>query len=181
MKKILLLLIVSVFSVFLLVGYFSADKAEMANEKPAASSALAEKIRHVPLSDELLISGVLVVDIRTESEWIETGVVPGALLLTFIDQDGNYNAEAFIAELSKYVDRQDEVAILCRSGNRSLKLSKYLVQQGFSAVLNVYGGIKEGIQNGLKTVPYQTGMKGPGLGNGVTGLSWCLQCKGKLS
>lgn len=45
-----------------------------------------------------------------------------------------------IADRIGEIDRGKEVAVLCRSGRRSLEVAKYLQQNGFRA-LNVAGGI----------------------------------------
>ena len=32
-----------------------------------------------------------IVDVRRSSEWDQTGVIPNSILLTFFDEEGNYN------------------------------------------------------------------------------------------
>ncbi|WP_318557019.1 rhodanese-like domain-containing protein [Geobacter anodireducens] len=106
------------------------------------------------LTPVLLNSGVRVIDIRTEKEWRETGIIKGSLCLTFFNEDKQYDAEAFLAKLKKRVNPNDKIAIVCRSGNRSLQVSKFLVQRGFSAVTNIVGGIVSADDAGIRLVSY---------------------------
>lgn len=115
----------------------------------------AGTVRYAPLTPELLSSGVKIIDIRTEKEWRETGVVKGALGLTFYREDKSYDVDAFMTRLKQHVTPNERIAILCRTGNRSDKVSRYLVQHGFAAVTNVDGGITRAKESGIRLVPYQ--------------------------
>lgn len=115
----------------------------------------AGTVRYAPLTPEFLTSGVKIIDIRTEKEWRETGVVKGALGLTFYREDMTYDAEAFLTKLKQHVSPNETIAILCRSGNRSDKVSRYLVQHGFVSVINVDGGVTRAKEAGIRLVPYQ--------------------------
>ncbi|GFO70819.1 sulfurtransferase [Geomonas limicola] len=115
----------------------------------------AGTVHYAPLTPELLASGVKIIDIRTEKEWRETGVVKGALGLTFYREDMSYDAKAFLATLQQHVKPNDRIALLCRTGNRSDKVSRYLVQQGFTSVTNIDGGVTRAREAGIKLVPYQ--------------------------
>lgn len=112
-------------------------------------------VRMVPLTNELLSSGTHIIDIRTEKEWRETGVIKGSLCLTFFKEDKTFDGDAFVAKLKQYVNPNDKIAIVCRSGNRSLQVSKFLVQRGFTAVTDVIGGIASARNTGIKLVPYR--------------------------
>jgi rhodanese-related sulfurtransferase len=106
------------------------------------------------LTPELIDSGSTIVDIRTEAEWRETGVVPGSLLMTFFRPDRSYDLEGFIAKFSKHVDAGDDVALLCRRGNRSAKLAALLSKRGFTSITNITGGISRAGANGVQLVAY---------------------------
>src|SRR4051812_45849741 len=56
------------------------------------------------------------------------------------DQQAVHIPMGEIAERLGELDRDREVAVLCRSGRRSLEVAKFLQQNGFRAV-NVAGGI----------------------------------------
>jgi rhodanese-related sulfurtransferase len=112
-------------------------------------------LRHSHLTNELLNSGIRIVDIRTENEWRETGIVKGSLCLTFFSDDNKYDADAFVAKLKQYVSPNDRIVIICRSGNRSLKVGRFLVQRGFADVTNVIDGIKTAKSAGIALVHYK--------------------------
>lgn len=121
-------------------------------QSPALASGT---VRYAPLTPELIASGIKIVDIRTEKEWRETGVVKGSLGLTFFREDMTYDVNAFLARLKQYVSPNDKIAIICRTGNRSDKVSRYLAKLGFASVINIDGGVIRAKEAGIKLVPYQ--------------------------
>lgn len=118
------------------------------------STGFAAEYQNLPLTKELVRSGVAIVDIRTEREWQETGVVPGSVLITFFKSDRSYDLDAFIAELGQHVDPQQDLAILCRRGNRSAKLAALMADRGFTKIINLRGGIRAAAANGVNLVHY---------------------------
>ena len=64
----------------------------------------------------LLENGVPLIDIRTEGEWHETGVINSSHLLTFFDKDGNYDFKKWMIEVEEIADENGPVIIMCRSG-----------------------------------------------------------------
>lgn len=101
----------------------------------------------------LVEKGVKVVDIRRPDEWSETGVIPGSKLLTAFDARGQFITD-FPLEFESFVDRDEEVIIICRSGNRSAALSRTLAERaGYTRVYNVSGGIVSWIDVGNRTAP----------------------------
>ena len=97
--------------------------------------------RHVDISPALIESGIKVVDIRTPPEWSETGVVKGAILITFFDEQGRYDAQAFLQKLDRYVAKGEPFAIVCRTGSRTKVVADFLSKQGYE-VTNLKGGMK---------------------------------------
>ena len=61
-----------------------------------------------------------VVDVRTEAEW-NTGHLEGALHIEWQN----------ILKISSDVDKDEEIFLYCRSGNRSGKATKILLDAGF--------------------------------------------------
>jgi len=101
----------------------------------------------------LMESGVPLVDIRTEREWQETGVINKSRLLTFFDKDGNYNVKKWILKLEKIATNKDPVIIICRSGRRSRIVSNYLVQEAnYSNVYHATNGMLSWIDSKNKTI-----------------------------
>ena len=112
-------------------------------------------IKSKPLTNAFLSQNIPIIDIRTESEWRETGVIPQSHLITFYKEDQSYNEKEFLEALATVVKKDDTFVILCRSGNRSLKVTNFLFSKGYSHVINLSGGIQEAMKNGVKTIPYQ--------------------------
>ncbi|NBL00952.1 MAG: rhodanese-like domain-containing protein, partial [Erysipelotrichia bacterium] len=108
-----------------------------------------------PLSNAFLSQNIPIIDIRTESEWRETGVIPQSHLITFYKEDQSYNEKEFLEALATVVKKDDTFVILCRSGNRSLKVTNFLFSKEYSHVINLSGGINEAMKNGVNTVAYQ--------------------------
>lgn len=75
----------------------------------------------------------IVIDVRTPGEVAE-GYIDGAT--KFIDVNGA-NFEAEMAKLDKTVN----YIVYCRSGGRSMNASNYMIQNGFTNVHNLQGGI----------------------------------------
>lgn len=94
------------------------------------------------------------IDVRMPSEYAATGVVDGAKLITFLKEDGTINAK-FVDEVAKNYSKDSKIAIMCRSGKRSLAAAKMLKENGFSNILNLDGGMNELLKTNIKLVPYK--------------------------
>lgn len=96
--------------------------------------------------EQLLQSGVPVVDIRTPEEWSKTGVIEDAHLLTFFDSEGRYDVRAWLAQLATVVGPDEPVALICHSGGRSSAVSRLLdAEFGYRQVYNVRDGMAQWI------------------------------------
>ena len=90
---------------------------------------------------QLLAKGTPLYDIRRVEEWRETGIVSSSRRLTFFDAQGRVNPK-FLPEFTKRIGKDDPVILICRTGNRTSALAKYLVQElGYTKVYNVARGI----------------------------------------
>lgn len=97
--------------------------------------------------------GVPVVDIRTPAEWKETGVIKGSHLLTFFDERGRANVDAWMAQFSKIAGPGAEVVLVCRSGNRTGQVTRFLDQNaGYRKVAHLQKGISNWIAAGNPVV-----------------------------
>ena len=63
---------------------------------------------------------MVVVDVRTEAEW-NTGHLEGALHIEWQD----------IVKISSSIRKDEEIFLYCRSGNRSGKATKILIDAGY--------------------------------------------------
>ncbi|MDP1651974.1 MAG: rhodanese-like domain-containing protein [Rhodocyclaceae bacterium] len=83
---------------------------------------------------------ITLIDIRTPPEWKQTGVAQDAKLVNMIHPQG---ATGFLNEVLAKVggDRTAPIALICRTGNRTTQVQKFLQAQGFTRVYNVTEGM----------------------------------------
>jgi rhodanese-related sulfurtransferase len=99
--------------------------------------------------ERLAASGVPIIDIRTQPEWEQTGIVAGSKLLTFFDERGKHDAPAWLEKVKPFAAANQPVIVICRSGNRTQAVSNFLSQQaGYSKVYNVKYGINRWLKEG---------------------------------
>jgi rhodanese-related sulfurtransferase len=122
MKKILL--IVSILTLTLFADFKTIDVKEF---------------------EKLKADGVPVIDIRTEEEWKETGIIEGSHKITFFNEKGQALLADWFFEIGHLVkDKKEPLIVYCAHANRSKSLAEGLVEMGFE---NVYE-LKDGIENG---------------------------------
>ena len=101
----------------------------------------------------LLENSVPLIDIRTEGEWHETGVIKSSHLLTFFDKNGKYDFKKWIIEVGEISDENGPVIIMCRSGRRSRIVSNMIVKGNSEYLIyHATNGIKSWIESSKKTV-----------------------------
>ena len=100
------------------VGIFSC------NSKSAV--AHFESVEVEPFSTIIADSEVQRVDVRTEAEYLE-GHIPGSLNIDVTKED-------FSSLAQSKLNKNQKVAIYCRSGNRSKKAAALLQAEGFEVV-----------------------------------------------
>ena len=86
-------------------------------------------------------AGVFILDVREPDEWNE-GHIPGTTLIP-------------LGELASRIDelpQDQEIVVVCRSGNRSAKGRDILLSAGFQQVTSMAGGINEWKATGFETV-----------------------------
>lgn len=118
------------------------------------SGPLFAQVEHRYPDRELLESGIPVIDIRTESEWLETGVVDQAIPITFFDARGQHDARRFLSSLARHVDKNEPIALICRTGNRTSTISQFLSDQGYH-VINLQGGMFYLLRQGYQPIAYE--------------------------
>jgi rhodanese-related sulfurtransferase len=98
--------------------------------------------------ETLLGQGVPVYDIRRPLEWQQTGIIEGSRLMTFVDANGRVLPD-FLSRFTEQTAKNEPVILICRTGNRTRTLARYLVEHlGYSQVYNVRGGILDWIRDG---------------------------------
>ena len=101
----------------------------------------------------LLESNVPLIDIRTEGEWHETGVINSSHLLTFFNKDGKYDFKNWMTKVGEIVEENGPVIIICRSGRRSRIVSNMMIKGNSEYhIYHATNGIKSWIESSNKTV-----------------------------
>lgn len=113
----------------------------------AASPPRAQGAEPVPVTahrawDLAQEGDLVIVDVRTDGEWRQTGVVPGAARISLYSNWGVPNldfAEQVLAALGGDPDRP--VALICATGGRSSYAANLLHNEGFSHVAEIAEGM----------------------------------------
>lgn len=108
------------------------------------------------LSQEILDSKIPIVDVRTEWEWKETGLLDGAIPIVFFSEKGEPLIDSFLSELNKKVDTKKPFAIICHVGSRTKVIAPWLSKELGYSVISLSGGMEyatKGLK--LKTVAYK--------------------------
>ncbi len=119
------------------------------------TTALVAEVTTITPSMAFLNKKIPVVDIRTQGEWRETGLLKGAIPITFFDERGTYNIPLFLKELSSKVDVNKPFALICRTGSRTKIVSTFLSQKMGYKVYDLNGGMMVVLGKNLPTVPYK--------------------------
>lgn len=103
----------------------------------------------------LLRKGVPIIDIRTEAEWRQSGVIPGSHLLTLFDESRRViDPDGWLKKVKTLVPPEKPVILICRSGNRTGPAARFLTESGYTTVYNVTNGIIPWIRDGLPLMKY---------------------------
>jgi rhodanese-related sulfurtransferase len=108
----------------------------------AAPSALPVEVS-VMKASEMRDAGAFILDVREPSEWTQLHI-PGATLIPLGELPNRLN------ELPK----DQEIVVVCRSGNRSAQGRDILLNAGFTKVTSMAGGMTQWQAEGL---PIATG------------------------
>jgi len=124
-KKSLAYLLVAVSVIFSIACNKQQASGNSGSVQNVTVKSLKEKLDKNP--------GLFVLDVRTPSEYKEYGHIKGAKLLPISQLTQR------MAELTDM--KNNEIYVICASGQRSLAASRYLRKQGFGKVYNVLGGM----------------------------------------
>jgi rhodanese-related sulfurtransferase len=106
-----------------------------AKEEVLAPAQFAERLSKAP--------GTLV-DVRTPEEWSE-GIIANAVLIDF-------NGDGFATSIQQ-VDRTRPVYLYCAVGGRSYRAAQFLLKAGYTAVVELDGGMDAWREAGRAVVP----------------------------
>ncbi len=125
--------------IFGLSACSTSEETTKLESKPASAEELQKQtaaVKHISAGefDKVKVeTKAIVIDVRTPGEVAE-GYIDGADL--FIDVNGS----SFQSEIAK-LDKSANYIVYCRSGARSMNAANYMVENGFSNVYNLDGGI----------------------------------------
>ena len=97
-----------------------------------------------------------IVDVRRSAEWVQTGVIPKSILLTFFDDEGNYNFDEWFEKLQLEISVTDPIILICRSGKRSKVVANMIDEKFNTIIYNAQSGINSWINKKFITVEPQT-------------------------
>jgi rhodanese-related sulfurtransferase len=97
------------------------------------SSGSIEYVNAAELNDMLQDGDkdILVLDVRSPAEYVHDGHIEGAQLLPLQQ----------LAQKAGELPTEQEIVVVCRSGNRSMVACRQMAQFGFSNVKNFSGGM----------------------------------------
>ena len=108
------------------------------------SNATADSLpREISVSDASAMrdAGAFILDVRQPEEWNESHI-PGATLIPLGELASRVNE----------VPKDQEIVVVCRSGNRSQQGRDILLQAGFEKVTSMAGGVNQWSAAGFETV-----------------------------
>lgn len=119
------------------------------------ATSLFAQVNKIYPDNTFLNKNIPIVDIRTEAEWKETGLLKGAIPITFFDERGRYNIPLFLKELSQKVDVKKPFALVCRTGSRTKLVSQFLSSELGYNVYDLSGGMMYIMGKNLPVIPYR--------------------------
>jgi rhodanese-related sulfurtransferase len=104
---------------------------------------------------ELQKNGYIVIDIRREEEWVETGIIEGAKTITAFAENGQLHKDFQQKFFSIVKGPETPILLYCRTGNRTEMLGNALIDQvGLNNVYHLTDGIVEWKKTGNETSVY---------------------------
>jgi phage shock protein E len=140
-------LIVALLAILILAGCGApaAPAAAPAAAQPAATEAKTINVASLPRDVDVQTTAalreqpdVMILDVREQDEW-DAGHIPGAVLMPM----------GQVSDRMSEIPKDKTVIVQCRSGNRSSQVTDFLVQQGFTNVHNMTGGLNAWQSAGL--------------------------------
>ena len=106
--------------------------------------------------EQLSAEDAIIIDVRREDEWIETGVIKNSKLITYFDNYNRPMLKPFLdgAKRATNGDKLKPIVVLCRSGSRSIIASEALDKAGYRQVYNLKYGILGWISDRKYIVKY---------------------------
>ena len=126
-----------------LYGCQPSSKTETTSTESTNQTASASVITLTAQEFATKSSAGTLLDVRTAGE-VAQGKIEGALVIDFYSPD-------FLDQVS-HISKDQEVYLYCAVGARSEEAARLLVQQGYTKVYHLQGGIQGWSQEGLPVV-----------------------------
>ena len=91
-------------------------------------------------------AGTLLVDIRRPEEWRASGVIDGALLVTYT------SPKAFLDAVKPRLGDGQRLALICRTGNRTSRAARQIADMLDAPIVDVKGGMQRVLAEGYRSV-----------------------------
>ncbi|SEN77366.1 Rhodanese-related sulfurtransferase [Pseudorhodobacter antarcticus] len=124
------------------IGAILVGFSQVSGRAQAQNVALESPSGAVLVAD----ASMLLVDIRTAQEWQQTGVVEGALLVTYT------TPEAFLQAIAPHLKPGQRLGLICRSGNRTSRAARQLAPIVTAQVIDIAGGMNRVLGQGYQPV-----------------------------
>ena len=76
--------------------------------------------------ESMIAEGAVIIDIRREDEWRNTGIIENSHTATFFDQYGAFNTDKWMEQVSPLLNNEQPVVLICHGGVRSNWVAKWL-------------------------------------------------------
>ena len=106
--------------------------------------------------EQLIADDAVVVDVRLEEEWMDTGIIQNSKTITYFDKQFHPMMKEFVAGVNKITaqDKNRNIVVVCRTGQRSIVASEALDKAGYKNIYNLKYGIMGWRYDNKKLVKY---------------------------
>jgi len=93
--------------------------------------------------NDLDINKDIIIDIRREGEFLQTGIIKNSIKLTFFNDEGEYDLLSWLKEFKKHVkSTQDSFVLVCAHAHRTFDVGNYLLNElKYEKASHLEGGI----------------------------------------
>jgi len=121
---------------------------------------LMAEITNIPVTIEFVESNKMkIIDIRTQSEWKDLGIIKDAHCITFFNEKSKYDIDSFLEKLNRIIEKNEKFAIISNSSSRTKLISNLLGHKLDYDVVNLIGGMEKLIEEGYEVQKYDPDKK----------------------
>jgi rhodanese-related sulfurtransferase len=118
-------------------------------------STLFAEVTNIDVTPEFVEKNkIKIIDIRTQREWEEMGVISGAHLITFFTKKNEFHSKIFLKELDILLEKDEQFAIISNTASRTKLVSNFLGHKHDYNVINLIGGMLKLLEEGYVVEAY---------------------------